>query len=80
MPRQRSLKHELIATLLSITVSIIGAIDLLGHPLRMVHILTIFAGGLGAGVGLGRLVDRVRSERYTRSASPASPSSELDHS
>lgn len=72
MPRQRSLKRELIATLLSIAISIIGAIDLLGHPLRMVHILTIFAGGLGAGVGLGRLLDGVRAERDAR-ITPADP-------
>ena len=69
--RQRSLKRELIATLLSIAISIFGAVDLLGHPLRMVHILTIFAGGLGAGVGLGRLLDRVRAERDARAGSAA---------
>lgn len=64
--RQRSLKRELIATLLSTAISVFGALDLLGHPLRTVHILTIFAGGVGAGVGLGRLLDRIRSERDAR--------------
>jgi hypothetical protein len=38
MARNRSLKRELIATLLSIAISIIGAVDLIGHPARMVHI------------------------------------------
>jgi hypothetical protein len=66
MARNRSLKRELIATLLSIAISIIGAVDLIGHPARMVHILTIFAGGLGAGVGLGRAIDRYRAERKAR--------------
>lgn len=75
MPRQRTLKRELITTLLSIAISIIGAIDLLGHPLRMVHILTIFAGGLGAGVGLGRLIDRFRSEREARAVPDVPPAS-----
>ena len=64
--RQRSIKRELIATLLSVAISIFGAVDLTGHPLRMVHILTIFAGGLGAGVGLSRLLDRLRAEREAR--------------
>jgi hypothetical protein len=69
MARNRSLKRELIATLLSIAISIIGAVDLIGHPARMVHILTIFAGGLGAGVGLGRAIDRYRAERTAKDAS-----------
>jgi hypothetical protein len=70
MKTQRSLKRELIAALLSIAVSLIGAIDLIGHPARMVHILTIFAGGVGAGVTLGRLVDRLRAERRARALTP----------
>lgn len=69
--RKRSVKRELIATLLSVAISILGAVDLIGHPLRMVHILTIFAGGLGAGVGLSRLLDRVRRERDARVSSAA---------
>ena len=74
MKRTRSLKRELIATLLSIGVSLIGAMDLIGHPARTVHILTIFAGGLGAGIGLGRLIDRWRRERSVqRSDGQASP-------
>jgi len=63
MRRERSLKRETLVAVLSIAVSLIGAIDLLGHPARMVHILTIFAGGLAAGVALERLRARIRAER-----------------
>jgi hypothetical protein len=66
MSRQRSVKRELLAALLSVAVSFVGAVDLLGHPARTVHILTIFAGGLGAGVTLGRAIDRLRAERQAK--------------
>lgn len=60
---QPSLKREILAGLLSVSVGLFGAIDLVGHPARTVHVLTIFAGGLGAGVSLGRALDRFRAQR-----------------
>lgn len=63
MTRQRSVRRELLLSLVSVAVSLIGAVDLIGHPARTVHVLTIFAGGLGAGVALGRVLDRMRAER-----------------
>lgn len=65
---QPSLKREILAGLLSVSVGLFGAIDLVGHPARTVHVLTIFAGGLGAGVSLGRALDRFRAQRRTQSA------------
>ena len=69
--RQRSIKRELLGALLSLVVSLIGAVDLIGHPARLVHVLTIFAGGLGAGVTLGRALDRFRAERRSKAADVA---------
>jgi hypothetical protein len=66
MKRERSVRRELLGAVLSLAVSFIGAVDLIGHPARMLHVLTIFAGGLGAGVTLGRALDRFRSERRPR--------------
>jgi len=68
MKRRPNLKRELVGALLSIAISLIGALDLIGHPARTVHILTIFAGGVGAGVSLGRTVERIRTERRARAS------------
>jgi len=71
MARERSVRRELLTTVISVAVSLFGAIDLIGHPARTVHVLTIFAGGLGAGVGLARLIDRWRAERVVDAGPPA---------
>lgn len=68
MKREPSVKRELLGAALSVAVSLIGALDLLGHPARLVHVLTIFAGGLGAGVALGRAIDRARADRRASAA------------
>jgi hypothetical protein len=65
MARPRSTKRELFAAVVSIVIGIVGAVDLIGHPARLVHVLTIFAGGFGAGAGLSRALDRLRAERRT---------------
>jgi hypothetical protein len=72
MKRQPSLKRELIGAVLSIFISMVSAVDLIGHPARLVSILTIFAGGVGAGVTLGRVVERMRAERRARASAPVS--------
>ncbi len=72
MKRQPSLKRELVVAVISIGISLAGALDLIGHPARLVNILTIFAGGVGAGVSLGRTVERMRAERRARAAAPVS--------
>jgi hypothetical protein len=63
MKRQPSVKRELVVAVLSIGISLASALTLMGHSARLVHILTIFAGGVGAGVSLGRAVERLRAER-----------------
>jgi len=54
---------------LATAIGVIGAVDLIGHPARTVHVLTIFFGGLGAGIALARALDRLRAERAARRAS-----------
>ena len=68
MKDQSSLKRELFVALISIGLSMASAFSLIGHPARAVHILTIFAGGVGAGVSLGRTVERMRAERRARAS------------
>ena len=63
MSRPRSLTRELLAAVLSAAVSLAGAIQLIGHPARTVHVLTVFAGGFGAGAALSRVLDRIRAGR-----------------
>ncbi len=70
MTRDRSVTRELVAVVVSMAVSLVGAVELIGHPARLVHVLTIFAGGVGAGVGFGRALDRIRAERRARAAQP----------
>ena len=72
MPRQRSVRRELLAAGLSTLVALVGAIDLIGHPARTVHVLTIFVGGLGAGLALGRVLQRLRGEREAGAAAKES--------
>ena len=73
MARVRSARRELLIAALSIAIALIGAIDLIGHPARTVHILTIFVGGLAAGISLGRALDRLRG----REARPTLPAREV---
>jgi hypothetical protein len=67
MARERSVKRELVIAVLSIAIGIVGAIDLIGHPARTVHVLTIFAGGMGAGMSIARAIDRLRAQRRSKS-------------
>jgi hypothetical protein len=65
MARVRSARRELLIAALSTAIALIGAIDLIGHPARTVHVLTIFVGGLAAGISLGRALDRLRGRTPT---------------
>jgi len=69
MGRPKSVRRELLVAVLASGIGIIGAVDLVGRPARTVQVLTIFFGGLGAGVALARAIDSVRAERAARRAS-----------
>lgn len=47
-------------TLLSLVAAILAATDQLGHPLRLVNVLTLYFGGLASGVGLVAAIQQWR--------------------
>lgn len=61
MSKQRAIHRELFATLLSTFIVVASAADMLGEKARLVNIAAIVAGGIGAGIALGRIAERVRS-------------------
>ncbi len=61
MSKQRSINRELFATLLSAFIIVVFAVDMLGEKARMVNIVAIVAGGIGVGIALGRIAERLRS-------------------
>ncbi len=67
MKKERSVIREIIVISVSIIVVLIPTIDMIGHPLRLVHVLTISAGSFAAGISAGRLFEKVRRERQERS-------------
>lgn len=75
MRRQMSARRELLVAVLSLAVAAMGAVQQIGHPARTVHVLTIFAGGLGAGAALARAIDRIRGNRRAVPTEPPTVSS-----
>ncbi len=63
MKKPRSFKVELLQIACVLLVVVFYAIDIKGTPLRTVHILTLIAGSLTAGIPLGRLIERKRIEK-----------------
>ena len=63
MKKQRSFKIELLQVGLALLVVVFYAVDIIGTPLRTVHILTLIAASLTAGIPLGRLIERKKMEK-----------------
>ena len=72
MRRQPGARRELLIAVISTFGAAVSAIDLVGHPARTVHILTIFAGGLAAGISLARAIERIRAARRARESTSIS--------
>jgi hypothetical protein len=64
--RERSLTREVLAFLLSTTVAVVSAMQMVGQTVRAVHVLSIFAGGIGVGASLASLKHRLRERRDAR--------------
>jgi hypothetical protein len=71
MPRrQRTARTDLLIALLSTAGAAISAFDMIGTTVRTVHVLTIFVGGLAAGISIGSARARLRAERAARELRP----------
>jgi len=66
-------KIGLIGAAAGLAVSLLSALQMIDH-VRLVEIVTLFAGGMGAGVGLVKAVIDHRKERDRRLPSPPSTS------
>jgi hypothetical protein len=66
---------SLFAALVSLGLAAYGAANLIGHPARAVHVLSVFAGGLGAGAGLARALTTWRASARDAIIAAVSPSS-----
>lgn len=48
--------------IISILIVVVSSVDMVGQKARLVHVLTIVAGSLGAGIPLGKFIERRRSK------------------
>jgi hypothetical protein len=62
-PSKRATRLDLLSTVLSAVIALVAAFDTIGQPARLVHVLTIFFGGVGAGAGIVNVVVRRRLAR-----------------
>ena len=67
--RNRSLIREIAQIVLSVVIVLLAGFDILGTPLRTVNILILVFGGISAGIPLGRLIERKRTQKSIRTES-----------
>ena len=67
MVKLRSIKFELFAAAISALIVIASAVDMLGEKARLVNIVAIVAGGIGAGIAFGRIAERMQRRKKTTS-------------
>ena len=63
MSKRSSFKPELFAALISAFIVVVSAMDMIGDKARLVNIVAIVAGGIGAGIALGRMAERHRRDK-----------------
>lgn len=61
---------QVIQIVLGVLVTTAAAADMVGRPARAVGVITVGAGMLGAGIGLGRLIEGRRARALARGAAP----------
>lgn len=59
---------QVIQIVLGVLVTTTAAADMVGKPARAVGVITVGAGMLGAGIGLGRLIEGRRARALARGA------------
>lgn len=60
MRRTRSPAREVLIAVLGLVIAVVYGVELLGTPLRLVHVLTIVALSVAAGIATARAVARLR--------------------
>ncbi len=68
MARKRSLAQEVLLAVLATAIALFGGIDLIGTPLRLVHVLTLVTLSMAAGVNLDRAIRRFKERQHTDSS------------
>lgn len=68
MPRKSRPGLALVAALVSVAIGFTAGIQTIGQPTRLVTILTLYASGVGSGVGLTRALIGFRSRPETGDA------------
>lgn len=63
MTRSRTAAREFVVAGLSILAAVVTGFDWIGEPLRWVHVITLVALGMAAGVALARARMRLRQDR-----------------
>ena len=58
--RHRSARRELVIAVLAIVIAVVTGVEWIGKPLHVVHVLTLVAAGMVAGVGLSRALTHWR--------------------
>jgi hypothetical protein len=60
MARERSPARELLIAVLGVVIVMVYGVDLIGTPLRLVHVLTIVVLAMAAGIGMARAFAKLR--------------------
>jgi hypothetical protein len=70
MKRRRKLAAEIALLVASVCTAAVSAAGAIGHPARLVDVVTLFAAGVGTGAGIALTVTRWRARQrgeHTRS-------------
>ena len=59
-------RRELLQIAFATIIAIATAMDLVGKQAHLVHVLLLVAMGLGAGISLGRIIERRRLEKINQ--------------
>jgi poly(3-hydroxybutyrate) depolymerase len=73
--KRDSARLNIVAALAALVGGVVAAVDVIGHPARLVHVITIFFAGMGGGAALVSAVVAARSSRKQADAPSAGTSS-----
>ena len=68
MARKRSPAREVLLAVLATAIALFVGIDLIGTPLRLVHVLTLVALSMAAGISLDNAIRRFKERQHTDSS------------